>query len=334
MPFPMPSAARRSLLHAALLVAACCALAFPGLSQAQAWPAKPIKLVVPFPPGGGTDVAARIIGERLSARLGQPVIIDNKPGASTAIGVVMVSAAEPDGYTLLFSGSTSYTVNPAVRSKLGYDPFKQLSPIAMVTRAPLVLVTSATGPYKTLKDALAKAKASPGTVTYATFGTGSAPHLAGELLADAAGVKFSAVPYKGSAEADIGVARGDIALGIDTMAAVNPLVQSGKLRVLAVISEKRSALMPTVPSYGELQLTAALLDAWYAVAAPAGVSPAVRSQVLQALTAVIAEPEVRKKLQQQSMEPALLGPQALRDVMDSEITRYRALVARANIRID
>jgi len=336
MPSPMPSAARRSLLQAALLVAACCALAFPGLSQAQAptWPAKPIKLVVPFPPGGGTDVAARIIGERLSARLGQPVVIDNKPGASTAIGVVMVSAAEPDGYTLLFSGSSSYTVNPAVRSKLGYDPFKQLSPIAMVTRAPLVLVTSATGPYKTLKDALAKAKASPGTVTYATFGTGSAPHLAGELLADAAGVKFSAVPYKGSAEADIGVARGDIALGIDTMAAVNPLVQSGKLRVLAVISEKRSVLMPTVPSYGELQLTAALLDAWYAVAAPAGVSPAVRSQVLQALTAVIAEPEVRKKLQQQSMEPALLGPQALRDVMDSEITRYRALVARANIRID
>jgi len=333
MPSPL-SASRRSLLHAALLVAACCALAFPGLSQAQAWPAKPIKLVVPFPPGGGTDVAARIIGERLSARLGQPVIIDNKPGASTAIGVVMVSAAEPDGYTLLFSGSSSYTVNPAVRSKLGYDPFKQLSPIAMVTRAPLVLVTSATGPYKTLKDVLAKAKASPGTVTYATFGTGSAPHLAGELLADAAGVKFSAVPYKGSAEADIGVARGDIALGIDTMAAVNPLVQSGKLRVLAVISEKRSALMPTVPSYGELQLTPALLDAWYAVAAPAGVSPAVRSQVLQALTAVIAEPEVRKKLQQQSMEPALLGPQALRDVMDSEITRYRALVARANIRID
>ena len=338
MPSPMPFASRRPLLQAVLQVAACAALALAGLSQAhaqaQAWPAKPIKLVVPFPPGGGTDVAARIIGERLSARLGQPVIIDNKPGASTAIGVVMVSAAEPDGYTLLFSGSSSYTVNPAVRSKLGYDPFKQLSPIAMVARTPLVLVTASTGPYKTLKDMLAKAKAAPGTLTYATFGAGSAPHLAGELLADAAGVKFSAVPYKGSAEADIGVARGDIALGIDTMAAVNPLVQSGKLRVLAVISEKRSALMPTVPSYGELQLTAALLDAWYAVAAPAGVSPAVRSQVLQALTAVIAEPEVRKKLQQQSMEPALLGPQALRDVMDSEITRYRALVARANIRID
>jgi tripartite-type tricarboxylate transporter receptor subunit TctC len=332
----MPSTSRRPLLQAALLVAACSALAFPGLSQAQAqaWPTKPIKLVVPFPPGGGTDVSARIIGERLSARLGQPVIIDNKPGASTAIGVVMVSAAEPDGYTLLFSGSSSYTVNPAVRSKLGYDPFKQLSPIAMVARTSLVLVTSATGPYKTLKDILAKAKASPGTLTYATFGTGSAPHLAGELLADAAGVKLSPIPYKGSAEADIGVVRADVALGIDTMAAVNPLVQSGKLRALAVVSEKRSTYMPTIPAYGELQLSSALLDGWYAVAAPAGISPAVRDRLLQALTAVMAEPEVRKKLQQQSMEPAMLGPQALRDVMDSEIARYRALVARANIRID
>lgn len=336
MPSPMPSAPRRPLLRAVLQLAACAALALAGLAQAQAqaWPAKPIRLVVPFPPGGGTDVAARIIGERLSARLGQPVVIDNKPGAATAIGVGMVIAAEPDGYTLLFSGSSSYTVNPAVRSKLGYDPFKQLSPIAMVARTPLVLVTSATGPYKTLKDVLAKAKAEPGTLTYATFGAGSAPHLAGELLANATGVKFSAIPYKGSAEADIGVVRADVSMGIDTLAAVNPLVQSGKLRALAVISEKRSAQMPNVPAYGELQLSPALLDGWYAVAAPAGISPAVRDQLLQALTAVVTDPAVGKKLQQQSLEPALLGPQALREVMDSEITRYRAMVARAGIRLD
>jgi len=330
----MPSP-RRTPLHAVVLaIAACFALALPGLVRAQAWPAKPIRMVVPFPPGGGTDVAARIIGERLSARLGQPVIIDNKPGAATAIGVGMVISAEPDGYTLLFSGSTSYTVNPAVRSKLGYDPFKQLSPIAIVARTPLVLVTSATSPYKTLNDVLAKAKANPGTLTYATFGAGSAPHLAGELLANATGVKLSAIPYKGSAEADIGVVRADVSMGIDTLAAVNPLVQSGKLRALAVISEKRSAQMPHVPAYGELQLSQAMLDGWYAVAAPAGVSPAVRDHLLQALTAVMADPAVGKKLQAQSLEPALVGPQALRDVMDAEIVRYRALVARANIRLD
>jgi tripartite-type tricarboxylate transporter receptor subunit TctC len=304
------------------------------LAHAQSWPTKPIKLVVPFPPGGGTDQAARIIGERLAVRLGQPVLIDNRPGASTSIGVVSVSTAEADGYTLLFSGSSSFTVNPAVRSKLGYDPFKQLSPIAMVARAPLVLVTSAAGPYKSVKDVITKAQADPLAVTYTTFGAGSATHLAGELLAYAAGVKFSPVPYKGSSEASIGLIRGDISIGIDTLAAANPHLQSGKLRALAVVSEKRLSLMPGVPAYGELQLSPALLDGWYAVAAPAGISPALREQLVQALAAVVAEPEVKRKLALQSMEAVLLGPQALREVMDSEITRYRAVVARTGMRFD
>lgn len=316
------------------LAAALIAPSWPALAQAPAWPHKPIKLVVPFPPGGGTDLAARIVGERLAARLGQPVVIDNKPGASTAIGVGAVIAAEPDGYTLLFSGSTSYTVNPAVRAKLGYDPFKQLTPIAMVARTPLVLVTASGGPHKTLKEALAHAGAKPGTLSYSTFGAGSAPHLAGELLANAAGVKLMPVPYKGSAEATIGVVRGDIALGIDTLAAAMPHIQSGKMRALAVVSAKRASLLPAVPSYGELQLAPAVLNGWFAMAAPANLPAPVREKLVAALGAVMAEPEVRSKLAQQSMEPVLLGPQALRDVMDEEITRYRAAVARSGMRLD
>lgn len=304
------------------------------LAQGAAWPGKPIKLVVPFPPGGGTDLAARIVGERLALRLGQPVLIDNKPGASTAIGVSLVSGAEADGYTLLFSGSTSYTVNPAVRPKLGYDPLKQLTPIAMVARAPLVLVTAGDGPHKTMKELLAQASAKPGSLSYSTFGPGSAPHLAGELLATTAGVKLMAVPYKGSAEATIGVARGDVTLGIDTLAAAMPHIQSGKLRALAVISPRRSALLPGVPSYADLQLAPAVFEGWYAMAAPANLPASVRERLVTALGAVMAEPEVRSKLAQQAMEPVLLGPQALRDVMDEEITRYRAAVARAGIRID
>lgn len=304
------------------------------LAQSPAWPHRPIKLVVPFPAGGGTDVAARIVGERLAAHLGQPVVIDNKPGASTAIGVSLVSAAEPDGHTLLFSGSSSYTVNPAVRAKLGYDPFKQLTPIAMVARAPLVLVTASGSPHKTLKDMLSQAGAKPGTLGYSTFGAGSAPHLAGELLAHAAGVKLMPVPYKGSAEATIGVVRGDVPLGIDTLAAAMPHIQSGKLRALAVVSPKRSALLPDVPSYGDLQLAPAMLNGWYALAAPAGLPAPVRERLAAALGAVMAEPEVRSKLAQQAMEPVLLGPQALREVMDEEITRYRAAVARTGMRLD
>ncbi|MGJ7498045.1 Bug family tripartite tricarboxylate transporter substrate binding protein [Variovorax sp. RT4R15] len=328
----MPSCSRRSTFRA--LSALLAASVLPSLAQAQAWPVKPIKLIVPFPPGGGTDLAARIIAERLAARLGQPVVIENRPGASGAIGIVSVIASAPDGHTLLFSGSSSFTVNPVVRSKVGYDPFKQLSPVAMVARAPLVLVTAGEGPFKSLKDLLAKARATSGGVRYATFGAGSAPHLAGELLAGAAGVPLAAVPYKGSAEAVIGVIQGDVGLGIDTMAAMNPHLRSGKLRALAVVSEKRSALMPQVPAYGELQLQPALLDAWYAVAGPAGLPPAVKEALLKALGSVMAEPEMRHKLLQQSMEPVLLGPTALTEVMDSEIARYRALVVRLGLRLD
>jgi tripartite-type tricarboxylate transporter receptor subunit TctC len=181
---------------------------------------------------------------------------------------------------------------------------------------------------------LARAASSPGTLTYATFGAGSAPHLAGELLARAAGVKMMPVPYKGSAEALIGLMRGDVALGIDTMASALPQIRAGKVRALATVAQKRSPLLPEVPAYAELGMSAGLLDAWYAVAAPAGVPPAVQDKLLAALTATLAEPAVRSKLAQQSMEATLLGPTALRAVMDEELTRYRAVVAKSGMQVD
>ena len=326
----MTSISRRTALGAGLALSTAAWLP----AHAQAWPSRPIKLVVPFPPGGGTDLAGRIVAERLAVKLNQPVVIENRPGGSTAIGVMAVSAAEADGYTLLFSGSTSYTVNPAIRRTLSYDPFKQLTPVSLVVRAPLVLVTAADGPIKTVKDLAARARAKPGSVTYTTFGAGTAPHLAGEMLAQATGTKLMPVPYKGSAEANIGVIRGDVDTGIDTLASVNPHLQSGKLRVLAVISEKRSSLLPNIPAYGELGLSAAMLDAWYALAAPAGLPNQVRDRLAMAVAEVMSETEVRRKLQAQFMDAALLGPQGLREVMDSEITRYRALVARGGLALD
>jgi tripartite-type tricarboxylate transporter receptor subunit TctC len=306
----------------------------PSLAAAAVWPARSIRLVVPFPPGGGTDIAARIIAERLGARLGQPVVVDNKPGAATVIGVAAVTGAQPDGYTLLFSGSTSYTVNPAVRAHLAYDPFQQLAPIAMVARAPLVLITGAGGPDRTLTGLLARAAAAPGSITYTTFGPGTAPHLAGELLARAAGVKMMPVPYKGSAEALVGLVRHDVVLGIDTMASALPQVKAGKVLALATVARKRSPLLPDVPAFGELGLSAGLLDAWYAVAAPAGLPAAVQERLVAALAATMAEPEVRSRIAQQSMEATFLGPQALRGVMDEELTRYRAVVAKSGMQLD
>jgi len=300
----------------------------------QSWPSRPIRLVVPFPPGGGTDIAARIIAERLALQLGQAVVIENKPGAATAIGAMAVANAEADGYTLLLSGSTSFTVNPAVRPKLAYDPFKQFTPLAMVARAPLVLLTGAQSPYSTLDALIAAATKKPGEINYATFGAGSGPHLAAEMLAYAKGVKLGAIPYKGSAESTIGLIRGDVALGIDTLAAAAPQIQAGKLRALAVISEKRSSLLPKVPGYGELGLSSALFDAWYAVAAPAHLPASTQNRLLQALHKVMNEPEVQGKLAQQSMEAVVSGPQELKATMDQEVVRYRAIVARANIRIE
>ena len=206
-------------------------------------------MVVPFPPGGGTDVVARALAQKLAGRLGTAVVIDNKPGASTIIGTEAVVRADPDGYTLLVSGSTSYTVNPALRSKLPYDPAKDLVPVATVARAPLVLVVSASAPYKDLNALIAAAKAKPKSIHYATFGSGSGPHLAGALLEQAAGIQLQDVPYRGSSQSLIALMGGEIQLGIDTVAAAAPQVKAGKLRALAIAGKSRSSMLPGCPRW-------------------------------------------------------------------------------------
>ncbi len=320
---------RRTALLAA--AAAASSLFMPGTSFAQAWPSRPIKLIVPFPAGGGTDIVARLLAERLGQALGQSVVVDNRPGAGTAIGAAAVASAAADGHTLLFSGSTTFTVNPAVRRNLGYDPFKQLQPLGMVARAPLVVVTAANGTYADLPQLLAAAKDKPGELNYATFGAGTGPHLVGEMLAYTRSARMTAVPYKGSADALVGILRGDVQMGVDTLAAARGQIDQGKLRALAVISEKRTPLMPQVPSLGELGLGYALFDAWYAMAAPAGLEPAVAGRLEKVLAAIAADADFRQKLAQQSMDGAWLAPAALRGLMDREVTRYRAAVARSGI---
>ena len=319
---------RRTALLAA--AAAASGLAFPS-AFAQAWPSRPIKLIVPFPAGGGTDIVARLLAERLGQALGQSVVVDNRPGAGTAIGAAAVASAAADGHTLLFSGSTTFTVNPAVRRNLSYDPFKQLQPLGLVARAPLVVVTAANSPYADLPALLAAAKAQPGTLNYATFGAGTGPHLVGEMLTYARSARMTAVPYKGSADALVGILRGDVQMGVDTLASAKGQIDQGKLRALAVISEKRTPLMPQVPSLGELGLGYALFDAWYALAAPAGLEPAVAARLEKTLATIAADADFGQKLSQQSMDGDWLAPAGLKALMDREVTRYRAAVARSGI---
>ncbi|RYX91024.1 MAG: tripartite tricarboxylate transporter substrate binding protein [Comamonadaceae bacterium] len=333
MSLPLSSRRRssRSLLGALLL--ATVSLAAPG-AHAQAWPTKPIRLVVPFPPGGATDLVARTVGERLQARLGQPVIVDNRPGASTLIGADMVAKAPADGYTLLVSGSSTYSVVPALKERMPYDPKKSLLPLALVARAPLVLVAGPATGVKTLQELLALAKAKPGSISYATFGSGSAPHLAGEMLAQEAGITMLAVPYKGSSQAAMAVVGGEIAIAIDTIASAGPHIKSGKLHALAIVDSQRSSALPDVPTLAEQHLPKASFDGWYGIAAPANLPPAVVQVLAREIAAIMALPEVKEKFKASGLEPVFLDGAAFSAKMQAEVTSYAAVGKRANIVID
>lgn len=298
------------------------------------WPSRPVRLVVPFPPGGGTDIVARALGRRLGAGLGQSVVVDNKPGAATVIGTDAVAKADPDGHTLLLSGSSTYSVNPALRPKLPYDPVKDLAPVAVVARAPLALVVHAASPYRTLDDLVAQARRQPGTINYATFGTGSAPHLAGALLELAAGIRLQDIPYKGSAPALTGLIGGEIQMAVDTVAATAPHIRAGKLRALAIVGSVRSSELPDVATLADLKLPDANLDAWYAVAAPAGTPEPVLQRAQREISAAVRDPEVVSQLHAQALEPVFLGPAAMRSLIETEIARYRALAHRARIAVE
>ena len=325
-----PTASRRMLFGLLLCVSSVLAFHAPALAQ-DTWPDRPIKLVVPFPPGGGTDIVARAMGQGLSQHLGQPIVVDNKPGASTIIGTDAVAKAAPDGYTLLLSGSTSYSVNPAMRARLPYDPARDLAPIAIVARTPLVLVVGNGTPWHSLPELVAAAKAKPRSIRYATFGAGSGPHLAGELLALAAGIQLQDIPYKGSSQGAMAVIGGEIEIGIDTVAAVAPHVRSGKLRALGIVGATRSSMLPEVRTLAEQGLPDATFDAWYGFAAPARTPAPVIDKLVRAVTATMGNAALQSQLRAQGMEPVAIGAAAFRSQMEGEISRYRALAHRAGI---
>jgi tripartite-type tricarboxylate transporter receptor subunit TctC len=332
----MKKFARTSLLCAALTALASVA----GMAHAQtqasssAWPDRAVRVVVPFPPGGGTDAVARAVSQKLSDRLGKPVVVDNKPGAATIIGTDHVVKAEPDGYTLLISGSTSYTVNAALRNKLPYDPLKDLAPVAIVARAPLVVVVNSASPYKDLASLLAAAKAAPQTINYATFGSGSAPHLVGALLEQTAGVRLQDVPYRGSAQAMMGLIGGEIQMAIDTVVSAAPHVRSGKLRALAIAGNERARALPTVPTVRELNLPEAAFDGWYAVSAPSQTPASIVSKLGKEVEEAMRDDKLREQIRSAGMEPVFIGPKAMHATMEDEIGRYRALAHRAKIVVE
>lgn len=301
---------------------------------AQDYPVRPIKLVVPFPPGGGTDKVARAIGTTLSARLGQAVVIDNKPGAGTIIGAEAVAKAPADGYTLLLTGSSTFSVLPALKQGLPYDPIRSFSLLAIVAKAPLVLVTNPEMGVKNLGELIGLVKARPGAYTYATFGAGSGPHVAGELLSQETGMRLLPIPYKGSSQAITALLGNEINIMIDSVASAAPHIQAGKLKALAVLGEQRSSMLPDVPTVAELKYPRATFDAWYGIAAPAGTPQPVLQKLTTEVDAIMKLPEVQSGLKASAMEATMISRDGFKAKIDLEMAVYQAIGKRAKIAID
>lgn len=323
-------------LRTAALAAA--ALAAPFATQAQGsngtdYPSKPIKLIVPYPPGGGTDVIARIVQERFQAQLGQPVLIDNRGGAAGSIGTEIAAKSAPDGYTVLFTLS-SHTINPAIYTKLPFDTQKDFEPVAMVASLPQILVANTSFPANTVADLVKIAKAKPGSLSFATVGNGSPGHLAGELFKLRTGTEMTHVPYRGGGPAVTDVMGGQVPLLWVSIPAAAQFVKAGKLKALAVSTTKRSAAFPDVPTMQEAGIADFEVDSWYAMFVPSKTPKAAIEKLNRVVNTVVREPEIRDKLLAQGSEGVGGTPEQLGKVVSTEMVRWNKLAKEASIKVD
>ncbi|MBU1442513.1 MAG: tripartite tricarboxylate transporter substrate binding protein [Gammaproteobacteria bacterium] len=296
----------------------------------SAYPERPITMVVPYPAGGSADILARTLGQKLAERLGQPVVVENKAGAGTAIGARFVAGAAPDGYTLLMGTVSSQAINPAM-NKVGYDPVKGFTPVAPLASIPFVLVANPSFAPKNLAELLVQAKDRPGELAYASAGPGTSNHLAGELLASAAGVKLLHVPYKGSAPALNDVLAGQVPLMFDLQATAFPNVRSGRLKALAVTGKTRSELLPDVPTVMESGLPDYEVTAWFGVFAPAGLPKPIRDRLNQEISAVVGTPDMQKRLNALGAVPEQDSPEKFAAFARSEADKWAGVLKKAGL---
>jgi len=305
-----------------------------GPAHAQgSYPDKPIRFVVPYPPGGGTDVIARIVQGRLAAVLGQQINIDNRGGAGGSLGTDLVAKAAPDGYTVLFT-LNSHTVNPAIYAKLPFDTQKDFEPVGLVASLPQLLAVNPQVPYNTVAELVAAAKAKPGEVSYASVGVGSPGHLAGELLNLRAGIKTTHVPYRGGGPAVSDVIGGQVPLLWVSIPAAAQFVKTGKLKALAVSTVKRSAAFPDVPTVQEAGVADFEVDSWYAMFVPARTPKPIIDKLNAALNAVLKEPEIKDKLLAQGSEGVGGPPEALAQAVATELPKWAKLARDAQIKAE
>jgi tripartite-type tricarboxylate transporter receptor subunit TctC len=305
-----------------------------GSAVGQAYPAKTIRLIVPFPPGGGSDTMGRIVGQKLGERLGQQVVVDNRPGAGGSIGADAVAKAAPDGYTLLLGSASEIAQYPNVNPRLPYDPERDYAPITLVGNVPLLLVVHPSLPVRTVRDVVALAQKKPGDVTFSSAGNGSTTHLAVELLNLMTSVKMTHVPYKGSVPAVTDLVAGNVQLGIPTMPAALPFVRSGRLKAIAVSTAKRSSALADVPTIAESGVRGYDATLWTGVLAPAATPPAIVERLHGELVKTVALEEVKDALAKQGAEPAVSTPKEFSVFVRSELAKWAKVVKAADIRLD
>ena len=307
-------------------------VAGPALAQQGAWPAQPIRLVVAYPPGGSTDVAARVVAERLSARFGQQVVVENRAGAGGTIGAASVAKSAPDGYTLLFAASPELTISRVTRKDLPYDASRDLQAITLVGVVPFMLVANPAVPANDLKGLIAWARAQDGKASFASFGANTSNHLVGELFIVETGARSVHVPYKGSAPAVTDLIGGQVQYMFDTVTAVLPHVRSGKLKAIAIATPTRSPLAPEVPTMAEAGLPGFTGGTWFGVLAPAGTPAPVIATLHEAISGIVRSPEVRQGFEQRGIEAVGNSPREFSKFVESEIARWQGLATRIGIR--
>lgn len=318
----------RTAFFLVALFLSCCA------GAQQGYPARPVRLIVPYPPGGPTDLIARTVNELLARRLGQTVVVDNRGGAATVIGAEIAARAPADGYTLLVATITTLAVNPALHGTLPYHPVRDFAPISMLAAQPYVLVVHPGVPATSVSQLVAYAKAHPGKLSFASAGVGASAHLAGEMFKHLAGIDIVHVPYKGSGPAMTDLMGGQVALMFGGISALRPHVLSGKLRVLAVSTAKRSAAAPEIPTLAEEGVSGYQTNSWNSLVAPHGTPAAVIRRLNTEIGFVLNQPDVRERMKKQGIDPDPGTPEELAQHIRSEIKRFAGLISAIGLKAD
>lgn len=314
----------------------CCALLWfaTSVACAQGYPSKPVRMVVPFPPGGTTDILARAVGQKLSEAWNQQVIIDNRPGAGGNIGTDIVAKAPADGYTLLMGTVGTQAINASLYAKLPYDPVKDFAPVTLVASVPNVLVVNATIPAKSVKELIALAKAKPGQLTFASSGNGTSIHLSGELFKTMTGTFMLHIPYKGSAPALTDLMGGQTNMMFDNLPSSMPHIKSGMLRALAVTSAKRSPALPDVPTIAEAGVPGYEASSWFGVLAPAGTPKEIVARLNADIVKVLAAPDIKERLSAQGADPVGNTPEQFAAYIRTEQIKWAKVVKDSGAKIE